>query len=193
MSGTLTDYRKRAGRAAADYDHARRTYRAEKENYTNAKRGLRDARTAQDIVQRVAAEIQETAHARIASVVSRCLAAVFDRPYEFEIVFERARGKTAAVLQFKRGELEIDPMDAAGGGVIDVAAFALRVAGLILSRPPLRRLLVLDEPFSHCKPPEVLAPRICRLVETLAAEFSIQFIIVPSVEDHYRIGKVIEI
>lgn len=190
---TLTIHRQRANKYGPQYDHARRVVRDEKAALESAEREYRDTVAAQQIVQTVAQQIQQAAHDRIASVVTQCLRTVFEQPYEFRIVFEQKRGRTEARLVFVRGELEIDPLDAAGGGVIDVAAFALRVACLVLSRPPLRRLLVLDEPFSHCKPPEILASRICGMLEMLAKQFGIQFILVPSIEEFYRIGTVVEI
>lgn len=189
----LTEYRRRADRLAAQYDHARQSVRDERAALKSAREHLANVTEAQKILQTVAQAVQQTAHKRIADVVSRCLEAVFDEPYSFKIEFERKRGKTEARLSFVRDGLEIDPLTAAGGGVVDVAAFALRVAALILSRPPLRRLIVLDEPFSHVKPPEVLGPRICEMIQALSQEFGIQFIIVPSIEDHYQIGKVVPI
>jgi hypothetical protein len=190
---TLNHLRDRANKYAPRYDYARRAVRTEKAALADARTEYKNVATAQGIVQATAQQIQQAAHDRIAAVVSECLRSVFETPYAFKILFERKRGRTEAVLQFVRGELEIDPLGAAGGGVIDVAAFALRVACLVLARPPLRRLLVLDEPFSHCKPPEVLAPRICKMLEMLAEQFGIQFVLIPSIENHYRIGKVIEI
>lgn len=189
----LSAYRARADKYAPRYDAARRAYRAEKQTYAAAKQEAADAATAQRVVQEVAQQVQQNAHDRIASVVSQCLSAVFPMPYKFKILFERKRGRTEARIVFRRGRLEIDPLDAAGGGVIDVAAFALRVACLILSRPPLRRVLVLDEPFGHCKPPGVLGPRICKMLEMLAEQFSIQFVLIPSIEDHFAVGQVIKI
>ena len=104
---------------------------------------------AQQIVQLVAKTVQETAHDRIAGVVTRCLAAVFDEPYEFHVRFEQARGRTEARLVFSREGMEVNPIDASGGGVVDVAAFALRISCLMLTRPASRRVVILDEPFKH--------------------------------------------
>jgi len=189
----LAYHRKRADRYRSDYDFARRSVRKLKGLLAGCKSDHADQIAAQQIVQEVAQQVQQAAHDRIASVVTQCLQAVFDEPYTFRIDFERKRGRTEARLLFVRGKLEIDPLDAAGGGVIDVAAFALRVACLILSRPQLRRVLILDEPFAHVKPPEVLGPRICEMLEMLSREFDIQFIIIPSIEQFYQIGKAVQI
>lgn len=184
---------KKAARLSADHDHATRDCRNEANALGVAKFAAADAREAREVLQTIAQSVQQTAHKKIASVVTRCLEAVFPDHYEFRIHFERKRGKTEARLVFIRGESEMNPLDAAGGGVCDVAAFALRVACLMLSQPPLRRVLVLDEPFAHCKPPEKIGPLICSLITTLSHDLGIQFIIIPSIESHYQLGKIISI
>lgn len=136
-----------------------------------------NAAEAQEIIQQVAQAVQQEAHDKIASVVTDCLEAVFDDTYEFEIRFERKRGKTEATLMFVRGSLELtDPINEAGGGVIDVAAFALRLACLVLQKPRRRRLLVLDEPFSRIRGAEN-RQRMRQLIESLADDFGVQFVI----------------
>lgn len=149
-----------------------------------------DLVAAQAIAQTAAAAVQRQAHDQIARVVSRCLAAVFDDPYTFTITFERKRGRTEARLGLRRGDLETDPRDGVGGGVVDVAAFALRVAALVLSRPARRRLIVLDEPFKWVS--AEYRPRLRLMLETLADELAVQFVIVTHFAD-LQIGKVIEI
>ena len=145
---------------------------------------------AQQIVQAVAETIQEEAHDRIAGVVSRSLATVFDEPYEFRIRFERARGRTEARLVFVREGQEINPIDASGGGVVDVAAFALRLSCLMLSRPARRRVVILDEPFKFVSADRRYAVRA--MLEGLAASLAVQFVMITHIEE-LRCGKVIEI
>ena len=143
------------------------------------------------IVQAVAETIQEQAHDRIAGVVTRCLATVFpDEPYEFRIEFERTRNRTEARLRFVREDMSVNPIDASGGGVVDVAAFALRVSCLMLKRPPARRVLVLDEPFRFVS--ATYRPAVATMLEDLAHELSIQFIMVTHI-DELRMGNVIEV
>ena len=84
-----------------------------------------------------------------------------------------------------------DPINSAGGGVIDVAAFGLRVASLILSKPAHRRLLVLDEPFKFVHPPE-RRPRLVEMLKMLAREFQVQIIMVTGIEE-LHCGTVIHI
>jgi len=145
---------------------------------------------AQEIIQAVAETIQEEAHSRIAGVVTQCLATVFDEPYEFRIVFERLRGRTEARLVFTRDGAEINPIDAAGGGVVDVAAFALRLSCLMLARPACRRVVVLDEPFKF-----VSADRranVRAMLEGLTTDLGVQFIMVTHI-DELRCGHIVEV
>lgn len=147
---------------------------------------------AQEIAQAVAKTVQEMAHAQVASVASRCLEAVFgESAYEFKIDFIRKRGKTEAVLKFCRGGLELDdPLEEVGGGVIDVAAFALRLACLMLARPRKRRLLILDEPFKMLS--KEYHEAVKGLLETLAEEMGIQFLLTTHSEG-LACGKVIQL
>jgi len=145
---------------------------------------------AQKILQEIAADIQQQAHQHIAFIVSRCLSAVFDEPYEFKIDFEQKRGKTDARLYFVRNGIEIDPMTAAGGGVVDVCSFALRLACLSLARPAKRKLLVLDEPFRFVS--SEYRDRIRELLEQLSEEMDIQIIVITHISE-LETGKVIQL
>jgi DNA repair exonuclease SbcCD ATPase subunit len=188
---SLSQHRRRAASLKADYEHALRTATDEAEVLDAATQRHEDSRTAQVLLQQVAQAVQQTAHERIASVVSKCLAAVFgDEAYRFRIHFERKRGKTEARIVLERGGREVDPMDAAGGGVVDVAAFALRVSCLVLSQPPRRRLIVADEPFRFVS--AEYRPRVAEMVETLAGELEIQFLIVTH-SPEFEIGTVVRI
>jgi ABC-type sugar transport system ATPase subunit len=172
-------------------------YRAAKDNLGQTTESLRIAQEnltaalrARDIVQETAQKIQQTAHNCIASIVSRCLEAVFEDPYEFQIRFEKKRGKTEAVIAFIRDGEDIDPLTASGGGVIDVASFALRVAAIVMHMPQLRRLIVLDEPFKFVSAD--LRLKVKTMIELLSNELDIQFIIVTHMPE-ITCGEVVEL
>lgn len=135
----------------ADFRLAERTAQREQEALEKAEDEVVAILSAQEIAQRVAETIQASAHRQIASVVTKCLEAIFgDESYQFEIKFERKRGKTDAVLTFKRDDLVLeDPLNEAGGGTVCVAAFALQLACLKLAKPKRRQFLAMDEPFVH--------------------------------------------
>ncbi len=187
------DYRRRAAALRARYEAATAAVVQEQTVLTTARQTHADTVAAQQIAQQIAQRVQQQAHAKIAAVVARCLRTVFpDDPYEFQIVFDSKRGRTEAALQFMRAGMVLDdPLNAAGGGVVAVAAVALRISALMLSRPPLRRLLVLDETIAHLHNPDAQA-RFGQLLERLATDLGIQFILATGA-DGLRVGTVIKL
>lgn len=146
---------------------------------------------AQQIVQQVAQEVQNVVHRRISGIVTRCLAAVFDdQAYEFRIDVDIKRGRTEARMLFVRDGVEVDPLTASGGGVVDVASFALRLAALCLSRPPRRKLLVLDEPFRFVS--AGYRDKVRDLLLVLSEELEVQIIMVTH-DVALRVGTVVHL
>jgi len=130
---------------------------------------------AQEVVQVVAQEMQQRAHERIGALVSSCLAAVFDDPYEFKFRFDRKRGKTEAAMVFVRDGVEYDdPMNEIGGGVIDVVALTLRVANILAKNR--RRLIVADEPLRNVRGRRNKS-RIRNLLVKLHEDMEMQFVL----------------
>lgn len=171
--------------------HAIRTVKDETEKVDLLELKVKESEEVQSIIQKVGEALQRGAHEKIAEVVSKCLAAVFDHPYEFRIVFEKKRGKTDARIAFFRDGEEFSPK-AVGGGVLDVVGFALRLAAIVLVRPPLRRLLLLDEPFKHLSRRREYRERMRDLLLQLSKEMGVQMVVVTH-DDELTIGKVIEL
>jgi len=189
-SEQMANWRRRVLRACVDRDAAASRAVAAANDAIAAETALGAADEAVGTAQAIAETVQEAAHARIAAVVTRCLAAVFDEPYEFAIMFERMRGRTEARLCLMRNGQEHSAMDACGGGVVDVAAFALRISCLMLAKPPRRRLVVLDEPFKFVSRDR--RERVRAMLEALASELDVQFVMVTHIEE-LCCGEVIEI
>jgi len=184
------NYRTKIDRAKFKFESAKDSVRRETVALVDAEDRLACAVESHSIVQKVGQTVQEAVHDRLATVVSKCLEAVFDEPYEFRIIFERKRGQTEARLVFVRNGMEINPMDASGGGVTDVASFALRLSCIMLRRPQVRRFMVLDEPWKHLS--EIYRPRLRDCVEHLAEEMNIQFLIVTHSEE-FRMGHIVRL
>lgn len=157
----------------------------------DASASLELALEAQRHAQAVAEAVQRHTHAGVAGVVSRCLSAVFDDPYEFDIVFERKRGRTEARLVLSRDGVAVEPESGAEGGVLDVCAFALRLACLMLSRPRPRLCVVLDEPFKWVHGTEQRR-KVRDLLLALSEELGVQIIMVTGI-DALKCGNVIEL
>lgn len=160
-----------------NYQQVRKTKEKEEIILTQVRKRLETAEEARNILQNLAETIQKESHQQVSSIVTRCLKAVFgEEGYEFSIVYEKKRGKTEARLVFLRDGEELHPVDSSGGGVLDVASFALRLACLVLSRPQRRKLLVLDEAMKHLS--EEYVPMARELLKLLASEYGIQIILI---------------
>lgn len=189
MDMSVQQWRRGVDTALAAHRVARANLRSARAALAERDEAFWTACDAGKLVQVVAEQVQEAAHARIAGVVCQCLQAVFDDPYEFKIVFDRARGRTEARMVFVRDGDEINPIDSSGGGVIDVAAFALRLSCIMLSRPASRRVVVLDEPFRFVS--EGYRPRVRAMLLDLAGRLGVQFIMVTHIKE-LAIGTVVE-
>jgi DNA repair exonuclease SbcCD ATPase subunit len=186
----ISKWRKKADRLLSEHTIARGQVRDEKLELERARNHLEHAVQAQQIVQGVAQAVQKEAHSRVAKIVTKCLHAIFDDPYDFRIIFEQKRGKTEARLVFIKDGHEVTPGKGSGGGPLDVASFALRLACLVLSRPAPRRLLVLDESFKMVS--RNYSKRVGSMLTQLSKELDVQFVLVTHNEE-LQIGKVIEV
>lgn len=139
------------------------------------------------IVQVVAENTQQKAHAQISGIVTKCLQYVFGEEYEFEIQFKQARNKTVPELVFRKFGRDTDPLEETGGGVVDVLAFGLKLASLMLTVPRNERILFLDEPFKHLS--EGFVPKIIECLHDLSKKMDFQFIVITQ-NTEMRIGKV---
>jgi hypothetical protein len=134
---------------------------------------------ARELLSTVALETQEQLRYHISEIVTLAMDAVLDDPYELEVDFVPKRGKTECELWFSRDGERMKPLDATGGGAVDIAAFALRVALWTLRANKTRNTLVLDEPFKHLRG-EHLNRRAIQMVREIsqAPEIELQVIMV---------------
>ncbi len=184
--------RKKVDALLGNLNATRKNYQDEKSHLEELKNHLKHAQEAQIIIQNVAQVIQQQAHSQIVGVVSRCLESVFvNEGYGFKIDFVRKRGRTEARLLLLKDENEIeDPLEADSGGVVDVAAFALRLSCLLLRKPKLRKVMILDEPFKFVSDKYIKNIRI--MLKKLSKDFKIQFIMITHITK-LKTGKVIRL
>lgn len=136
---------------------------------------------AQTLVQIVAKETQEQLQYKVAGLVTLALQHVFPDPYVFVIRYENKRGRTEASMVVERNGVEIDPLTEAGGGVVDVIAFALRLVMWRLMTRKTRAVFILDEPFRFVS--RDLQPRVARMLKDLSEKMHVQMIIVSHEEE----------
>lgn len=135
------------GKASAEREILRERLAKQEEREESLRKRSSDALLAKELVLSVAQKTQVNIGKRISDLVSMALAAVFDDPYTFEVEFVSRRGTTEVDLWLVRDGNKIDPMTASGGGVLDIAGFALRLALWTLKKSS--SVFILDEPFRN--------------------------------------------
>lgn len=190
-SVNLAALRAETSRLVAQYESASSAVESERQALAELEQDLQHVQTAQEIVQMLAQEVQQRASRHIAALATNCLHAVFGgEAYALEIDFRRLRGKTEAEVYFTRDGHRTDPILASGGGPVDVASFALRLAAVLLSRPPLRRVLFLDEPMKFVS--VEYRPVVRELIQQLAERYAMQIVMITH-DRELACGEIIEI
>jgi DNA repair exonuclease SbcCD ATPase subunit len=181
MSGSIKHYRNKLEQLKGKQKTILDSIDDKKYKIKKEKRDLENTEQALLIVQEVGKKTQEQLEYHISELVSLALSAIWEEPYEFKVDFVIKRNKTEAEVYFIREGKRINPMLASGGGAVDVAAFALRIALWSLQRPKSHNTIVLDEPFRFLS--RELQPKAGKMLQTLSEKLGIQFLIVTHNED----------
>ena len=131
---------------------------------------------AREIIREAGLKTQESLSFHISEITTLALDAVFDDPYALQVNFVERRNKTECDLLFCRDGNEMSPMDASGGGAVDVATFALRIASWSMQSPRSRNTIILDEPLKNLS--KDLQEKGSTMLKEVSKKLGIQFIIV---------------
>ena len=143
------------------------------------------------VFQEAGTRTQQRIENHISQIVSTALASIWDDPYEFELEFVIKRGKTEANIWFVRNDAKFSPMDTAGGGAIDVASMALRIAAWSINKNT-RPIIILDEPFKNLS--ENLQDRAASMLRMLSEKLDLQIIMVSHINNLVKNSdKIIEV
>lgn len=137
---------------------------------------------AQLFLQKVAQDTQSKLKLQIEDIVNLALNTVFPDEYLFQVEFNIFRGKTDAELVFINQTTggKIDPMNASGGGVIDIVAFALRISAYVLENG-VDNVIILDEPFRFVS--KDLVERAGEILRVLSTKLGLQVILVTHIPE----------
>ena len=139
-------------------------------------RAIKKHEQAREIMREVGIKTQQQLQYHISDITTLALDAVFDDPYTLKVDFVLRRNKTECDLLFKRGKMEIDPLESSGGGAVDVAAFALRVASWAMAKNRIRNTIILDEPLRFLSIDK--QEKAGKMIKQLSDKLGIQFIFV---------------
>jgi DNA repair exonuclease SbcCD ATPase subunit len=172
LKAAVEQERGKSNRLKAEYEKLTKTF-------VKLDKYLREIEQARVIIQTVAQLTQSQLEYFVSDIVSLALESVLDDPYQFRTEFVMRRGKTECNLWFERDENRLRPLDASGGGAVDIASFALRLSLWSLNKN--RPTIVLDEPFKHLS--KDLHPKALQMLKAVAQKLKLQIIVVTHSED----------
>jgi len=140
------------------------------------RRDLQRHEKAREIIREVGIKTQNQLSFHISDITSLALEAVFTDPYKLIVDFVQRRNKTECDLYFERDGNKVDPLLASGGGAVDVAAFALRIASWSMQRPKSRNVIILDEPLRFLSANH--QEQASQMIKEVSEKLGIQFIII---------------
>lgn len=171
---TIADAIERARKIVTRREVAEQTLNNAEQALSASERAYQDELEAREVLKQVALSTQAGLELQINSLVTMALAAVFPDPYEFKIKFVERRNRTECDVIFSKDGEDYDPKEASGGGPLDVASLALRLAYWSLRQN--RRTFVLDEPFKHVSAGR--HEKVSSMLKMLSNQLGIQIIMV---------------
>ena len=178
----MTDYRKILDAKKGELVHIKKWLAVAIEKKVELQESLETYEQAQVVIQNVAQQTQEELKYHVSELVTLALAAVFDDPYEFEMEFVQKHNQTECNLWFVRDGERIDPLEASGGGAVDVACFALRVCLWSLQNPKNNEVLILDEPLKWLKGGD-LPEKGMRMIKEVSEKLGLQVLMISHIPD----------
>jgi ABC-type dipeptide/oligopeptide/nickel transport system ATPase component len=119
---------------------------------------------------------------KICDIVNLALDGVYEPgKYRIRISFPIKRGKTECEIKFSKNGQVLDQYKHGGGGVSDVAAFALNEVCKALKRPKLAPIRIADEPFKNLS--EKYREGGAEIINVLSRKLGTQVILVTHVKE----------
>ena len=145
---------------------------------------------AREVIQIVAQQTQQKLEFHISKLVTTALSAVLNNAPEFIVKISTRRNQSECDLLFQKEDSLMKPIDSSGGGVLDIASFALRIAYWSLRKN--RYTLIFDEPFRNVS--HNYQSKVSKMVKMLSEKLGIQVIMVSHIPEAIDCAdKVIEV
>ncbi|HEY8415650.1 MAG TPA: ATP-binding protein [Thermaerobacter sp.] len=196
---SLSELKERAQRARSELERRRGALEALQREAARRREALEKATAQAERMAKVkafldeaSASARELARQEAEAMVTEALQAVFGPRLRFRVQLGELRGRPHAEFSVEAETADGtpfvgDPVDAHGGGVVDVLALALRILLLESAQPRIEGPLVLDEPGKHVS--ANYAPHLAAFLAAASKEFGRQVILVTHNEDIAAVGE----
>jgi DNA repair exonuclease SbcCD ATPase subunit len=141
-------------------------------------------------LQSVAASFHDRLISSIETLVTQGLQSVVGNDISFRITSTvRNRQVTLDFYLVTDDGIELDPLDARGGGIAALTGLIMRIVVLRLLSSRTRQILVLDEPLAHLSAEYV--PAAAQMLVSLANRLDVQVIMVSHQQAFAEVGDVV--
>ena len=140
-------------------------------------RGLEDSQKAAEIIHAVAKSTQEELEFHLSDIVTMAMRGVFENGPSLSVSFVSRRGQIEVDMGFEEDGHIGDPLNDDGGGLVDVAAVALRFSCWTLNRKRTRPVIILDEPLKWLKGSD-LPYKGARIIKEISEKLGLQIIMI---------------
>lgn len=171
---TIGQYKSKLDQRIGKCKAIEQSLRAKQKAFNEADSELEYTEEAMVYAQEVAKQTQEQLKVHIEDIITMALESILDEPYSFELDFVTRRNKTECDVYFVRDGKRVNPIDASGGGAVDIASFAARIALWSLSGAD--NVLVFDEPFRYVS--ANYQARVGELLTKISKQLNLQVIMV---------------
>jgi DNA repair exonuclease SbcCD ATPase subunit len=130
---------------------------------------------AGQLLKTIGEQQREKTIATFERVVTLALKEIFDSEYNFKIEVT-ADKRVSTKFKLTKGDMELDLIDAVGGGVVNVVSFVLKVLILASVRPKRQQIMFLDEQFNNVSAD--YRPRVANLLKSFSEQLGIQFVLI---------------
>uniref|UniRef100_A0A6M3JUM3 Uncharacterized protein n=2 Tax=viral metagenome TaxID=1070528 RepID=A0A6M3JUM3_9ZZZZ len=145
---------------------------------------------AREVVNTVIKLTQDNFKGKVEPLVTMAIRSVFEKPYDFELRFEKKRNQLECRPVLIKDGNEETPKADLGGSVVDIISLALRVILWAVEKPRSRNMILLDEPMKNIGQGEelILAGQIMR---DISSDLGLQLIVVTHSQEFGEIADTV--
>lgn len=148
-----------------------------KDGLTQAEERVAILKPAQEVLEHLEETWAGQYEAKLGALGSMGLNAVFpDNHYEVLLEHTTKRGTAHLDIILVKDDKRVRIKGGSGGSLVQLLAYLLRHLTTVSIHPPLRRILVLDEPFSQLA--QAQRPAVSTLVRDITYKLGVQSILV---------------
>ncbi|MCK9430612.1 MAG: hypothetical protein M0R17_11490 [Candidatus Omnitrophica bacterium] len=141
---------------------------------------LENLEQALEIIKIVGTNTQKALQFHVSDITSLALESIFPDPYKLVLDFVDRRNKIECDILFERNGERSKPKDSTGGGIIDVTAFALRIACWSMAVRKTRNIIIMDEPMKWVS--AEYQESASEMIKEVSKKLGIQFILITHCE-----------